>query len=175
MRYLTSEERAEYDQIFYDATHDAVGDARPTREFGDRLKAGLDSALAAGRRWPQWLLDDLIETGLKRRGTNWLKQSELVNIADGESVVIKKSARMGVMRPSEEGDRAYQQVLWQDMSNRDLMQIIRAANSRRKADGMNIATARKLLDLCEKHGVDTVTVALKLEGASLEEFLRRSA
>ena len=176
MRYLSSEEREEYDRIFYDATHDDSGAARPTREFGHRLREGLEAALATGRKWPQWLLDELIESGLKRRGTEWLKQSEFVNVADGESVVVKKSARMGIIRPlTEDGDRAYQQVLWQDMSTRELLQVIRAANNRRKAEGMNIATAKRLFDLCEKHGVDLVSDALKLEGVELDEFLRRSA
>lgn len=176
MRYLSAAERAEYDQMFYDATHDASGVVLPTREFGERLRMVLEGALQSGRSWPQWLLDDLIEAGLKRRGKDWLKESEVISIANGESVFVSKSARIGVERVQEGGgDRAYQQVLWRELTENELRQIIRTASNRRKAEGITISTAKRLLKLCKKHGVDNVSAALALEGVTLDEFLGRAA
>lgn len=171
-RYLSPDERAEYDQIFYDATHDASGNVLPTRAFGERLRHGLEGALQSGRAWPQWVLDDAVESALQRRGKDWLKDSEVITIANGKSAFVNKSARIGVERDQEGGgDRAYQQVLWDDLTEAELLQIIRAANSRRKAEGITISTAKKLLNLCKKHGVVTVAEALKAEGVGLDEFL----
>lgn len=175
MRYLSAEERTEYDQIFYDATHDG-GVVLPTRDFGERLRIALESALQSGRRWPQWLMDDLVEEGLKRRGKEWLKESEVISIAAGESAFVNKSARIGVERAQDEsGDRAYQQVLWSDLTENELRRIIQSASNRRKAEAITVSTATRLLKLCQKHAVTTVSEALALEGVSLDEFLGRAA
>lgn len=174
LRMLSTEEREEYDGIVYDATHDANGKAWPTAEFGPRFRDGMERAEAAGRQWPRWLMDDMVDAGLQRRAKEWLKQREFVSIADGESKVITKAAHMGVWRKSG-GSAGFQQVLWSDMTIQDLLGLIGAASKRRESEAVNISMAKRLLKLCKSHGVHSVSDALKLEGVELDEFLRRSA
>lgn len=174
LRMLSALERQRYDRIVYEATHAEDGTVRPTVEFGARFLAALQDAEKFGDSWPGWLIADVAEAGLQRRAKEWLKQKDVVSVADGESAFVSKSARMGVLRRSE-GGAGYQQVLWTDMTVEDLLAVIDAAAKRRKAEGVNIITAKRLVDLCEKHSATTVSEALDLEGIDLDEFLRRSA
>jgi len=174
LRMLSPEERQSYDEIVYDAIHDESGNVRPTAEFGSRFLAGLEDAEKFGHQWPRWLISDVAEAGLQRRAKEWLKQKDVISIADGESAFVTKAARMGVLRRNGEAV-GYQQVFWSDMTVGDLLGVIGSATKRREADGINIITAQRLLDLCGAHGVSTVSEALDLEGASIDEFLGRSA
>jgi hypothetical protein len=174
LRMLSTEERAEYDQIVYDAIHDGNGEVRPTAEFGSRFRQGLEHAESIGRTWPRWLMDEMVDTGLQRRAKEWLKAQEFVSISNGKSGIITKAARIGVLRRFG-ASSGYQQVLWSELTVDDLIEVVESASKRRRAEAVNISTARRLLALCRTHHVSTVGEALDLEGASLNEFLGRSA
>lgn len=172
LRMLSPEERAEYDALLFDATHDELGEVLPTKEFGPRMRDALAAALAAGREWVQWLMDDDLESAFQRRAKVWLRESETVDVSGGESVIMRKSARMGVRRKIEAtGESLFRQIRWEDLTVEDLWQILKSASARRASEAVTIATARRFLDLCEEQQAQSTRAALKASGQSLDDFL----
>jgi hypothetical protein len=129
-------------------------------------------AVQAQREWAQWILDDAVLDGLRARGRKWCKEREVVTATVGVRTVTKPDA-MSIRRKNKDGAVEHQPTLWPDMTADDLKQVILSSAKLVVANQDNIAIARRLLNLCEKTGIEPVSEALRSIGMSMDTFLNQ--
>ena len=168
---LSPEERELYDNTMYDAVMRPDGTAYPTREIGDRLYSQILNLAASGHDWAEDFIATCATQSMGRRGKEWAKSQSLIETPDGDRIV-SKSALVATKRRSASGKKDVDQlVLWEQASRDDLIQVI--ARDQRMAHGLGIeiATAKKLLDLINRHRCESVSDALSAAGITLQDFL----
>lgn len=168
-RMMSSEERAEYDDLLYDATHYEDGEKRPSKDRGHRLHDLLVDAEKAERPWATWVREAGEVRGLSGLAGEFLKLQEVIQTPIGERVVTK-SAVMGVKRIAK-GHVEDQQVLWEEMTRDDLQHVIQLAAKHATAARDRIAIGRMLLGLLDETGMNSVPLALESIGKTFDEFL----
>jgi hypothetical protein len=173
---LSSEERAEYDVLLYEAGFDEAGKPRPSHEIGQRVLEMLRSAAyQAQRAWAGYVLEDIAEAGALARWRNWSKRREMVIVA-GQSYVTTKASAMGVRKQDEDGRTFYQATFWQDMTREELHQIMDRSTKQAESEKQTIALARKLLALLDRAPeAQTVADASKALGVDLAAYLAEAA
>jgi hypothetical protein len=166
-RMLSTEERAEYDALLYEAGYDETGQRRPSGEIGDRMHRLLADAVQAGRTWAGYVIDDDARTGHVSRFKRWDKVRTPMEV-NSQSVIVKRSAVMGVVRRDTETGAAYhQQALYVEMTWGELVGVLEGAQGRIASDRITVGICKKLLalklrapesigpaDACGRLGVD---------------------
>jgi hypothetical protein len=146
-KHLSPEERAEYDALLYDAGYDEHGDRRPSGEIGDRVHDLLADAVRAGRAWAGYVIDDDARMGHLARFKRWDKVRALIEV-NHQSVIVKRSAVMGVKRRDAETGASYdQQVLYAEMSWSEVVYVMESAQVRISSEQITVGTCTKLLAL----------------------------
>lgn len=173
-RSLSPEDKAQYDALMHEAGYTSDGQQRPSHEIKDKCEELLRKAVRDGKTWATYVLDADARDGHLKRFKRWDRQRQVVATRFGERVV-KKSAVMSLKRRDDVGRLFYQGTFWDDMNAQDLMDIIGDATVRIESNRDLIATARRLLDLLEKTGMPTVSLALERLGMELEEYLTGEA
>lgn len=111
-KYLSPEERDEYAQILDDALN---GSRQADMPAIDRMEQMLAQADRAGRAWPTLLYRYWQREGMRNALKAHAKaQSRALVAHDGR--LISKDTRRGVLRETEDGRQAWQQVLFVDMT-----------------------------------------------------------
>lgn len=169
-KMMSAEERAELDELLFEATHDVSGNQRPTAEFGYELQSLLSDADRAARPWAEWVIDSANLRGFTAICKGFLKQKTFIHTSFGDRIVTK-SAFIGVKRNDTSGDPFDQQVLWEDLSRDDLQHVVRLAAKHATAARDRIAIGRLLLELLDQTGLDSVSAALAMTHKTLDEFL----
>ena len=168
---LSREERAEYDDLMWNARFHGDGKSRPSHEIAERMHDLLEDAIQAGRQWAQWVMDDDARAGHLRRSKKWDRVRRIILTRHGEKIV-KRSAVMAVRRRNPEiQETGWFDAEWVDMATDELLQIITGARHRLESAKEAIATARRLLRLIDETGAETVGEALKQRGMSIDEYL----
>lgn len=166
-RMLSTEERAEYDALLYEAGYDTDGQRRPSGEIGDRMHRLLADAVQAGRTWASYVIDDDARRGHVSRFKRWDKVRTPMEV-NHQSVIVKRAAVMGVLRRDVETGAAYhQQALYADMTWGELVGVLEGAQGRIASDRITAGICKKLLalklrapdsmgpgDACGRLGVD---------------------
>lgn len=168
---LGREERAEYDDLMWNARFYGDGKSRPSHEIAERMHDLLEDAIQAGRQWAQWVMDDDARAGHLRRSKKWDRVRRFIFARDGEKVV-KRSAVMAIRRHSPGiQETGWFDAEWVDMTTDELLQIIAGARHRLESAKEAIATARRLMRLIDETGAETVGEALERRGMSIDEYL----
>ncbi|MPZ66199.1 MAG: hypothetical protein GEU83_12020 [Pseudonocardiaceae bacterium] len=170
-RMLSSEEREEYDELFYYGTHYRDGKRRKPAEIGPKLLDLLRDAEQARKPWASWTLEDALTDGLRAKGNQWCNTKEIVLAHLGGKIVRKAAAYGTRARNPKSGKSEWQRPLWEHMSRDDLIQVIEASTVRSAAEDELRAVARRLLALVDETGSGTVPEALEAKGVTLAEFL----
>lgn len=175
MRRMTPEERTEYDDLMLIAGTDEHGDPLPSREIGPSVLDALNSAAdQAHRAWAADVLADIFAAGCLARWKNWNRGRAVITVA-GESYTTTKAAAMSVLKKGPTGDQYFQLTLWEDMTPAQLRQILLAAAKRTESEKTTIATARRLLALCDQvPAALTVREAAAALDVDIEEYLGKS-
>lgn len=148
--YMSAEDRSEYDELMLDAGTDADGKPLPSNEIGPRVLSALQKAAdQAHRPWAEAILNDIFTAGCLKRWKDWNRGRAVITVA-GESYVTTKAAAMSVQKRDEFGAKYFQMTLWEDMTTAQLRQLIETSSKRREAEATTIATARRLLELCDR-------------------------
>lgn len=168
---LSSEERAEYDDLMYTARFYDDGKSRPSGEIGDRMHALLLDAVKANRPWAEWVLEDDVRAGHRLRSKKWDRVRRYVLTKKGE-VIAKRSAVMAILRrhPITQ-EPGWFDTEWTDMDTDELLQVIAGARQRLESAKESVAIARRLLRLIDETGAETVGEALEQRGLSINEYL----
>lgn len=175
---LSAEERAEYDALLYEAGYDEYGQRRPSGEIGDRMHRLLVDAVQAGHAWASYVIDDDAQRGHVSRFKRWDKVRTPMQV-NHQSVIVKRSAVMGVVRRDVETGAAYhQQALYADMTWSELVGVLEGAQGRIASDRITVGIGKKLLalklrapesigpgDACERLGVDMYSYLASEEAA----------
>ena len=169
---LTPEERQMYEDMLYDAIILPDGSNRPTIEAGQRLFDALDHA-ADTYEWAHELIAVAARKSLGTTAKEWAKSQELIDTPFGQRTVTK-SARLAVKRRNKDGARVDQLTLWEAATTADLTALINRNSQMRDGLEVDISIAVKLLQLCQKHGVENVHDALNAEGTDLQSYLGRA-
>lgn len=172
-KILTPEERVEYDELLFEAGHDADGKPRPSHEIGARVVAMLrEAAFQAQRPWAGYVLEDMAAAGALARWKKWNATREVVTVA-GETFTTTKPAAMSVRRrDGESGKTYYQTTLWADMTRAQLAEIVDRTSKSIKTEQLTIATARRLLEVLDRAPTaQTVGEAMAELGTTTETYL----
>lgn len=168
---LSREERAEYDDLLYQAGFDDFGNRRRREDIKERMHELLLDALQAGRQWAQYVLDDDVRAGHLARFKRWNRQREVVHTKNGDAFV-RRSAVMALRRKDPvTGESFWQDAAWKDMDSEELIQVIVGCNTRIASERIGLDIARRLLGLLEETSAETVEEALNARHMSLDEFL----
>jgi hypothetical protein len=147
---MSAEDRAEYDELMLSAGAAEDGQPLPSREIGPRvLEALTNAADNAHRAWADAVLDEIFVAGCLKRWKDWNRPRAVITVA-GESYVTTKAAAMSVQKRDAGGSSYFQLTLWEDMTPAQLRGLIESSSKRREAEATAIATARRLLALCDK-------------------------
>lgn len=147
---MNPDERAEFDELMLAAGTDESGQPLPSREIGPRVLDALTNAAEnAHREWASAVLDEIFVAGCLKRWKDWNRPRAVITVA-GESYVTTKAAAMSVQKRDASGSAYFQMTLWEDMTPAQLRQLIESSSKRREAEATTIATARRLLALCDK-------------------------
>ncbi|CAL9612676.1 hypothetical protein SUDANB1_05658 [Streptomyces sp. enrichment culture] len=169
VRSLSAEDRAEYDELLYRAGYTGDGRARPSHEIKDRLDVLLKKAVADGKTWAAYVLDEDARAGHLDRFKRWDKARRPMQARVGERVVRQRSSI--ALKRRGPGGTFYQPTLWLDMAEADLADVEhKAAHSERGQRDLKL-TARRLRTLLRETGADTPRAALEHLGVTLEEYL----
>lgn len=166
-RMLSVEERAEYDALLYKAGYDGTGNRRPSGEIGDRIHDLLTDALKAGRAWAGYVIGDDARAGHLARFKRWDKVRTLMEV-NHQSVIVKRSAVMGVKRRDAETGAVYhQQALYAEMAWSEVIDVMESAQVRIASDRITVGICVKFLalklrcpdsigpaDACARLGID---------------------
>jgi hypothetical protein len=168
---LGREERAEYDDLMWNARFYGDGKSRPSHEIAERMHDLLEDAIQAGRQWAQWVMDDDARAGHLSRSKKWDRSRRFILTRDGDAVV-KRSAVMAVQRRNPDTqETGWFDTEWVDMTTDELLQIVTGARHRLESAKEAIATARRLMRLIDETGAETVGGALEQRGMSIDEYL----
>lgn len=169
---LSPEERAEFDDLMYEAGFDEHGKPLPSGEIQVRVVQALRTAAdQAHRSWARYVLDEMTAAGAMARWRAWSKRREVVTVA-GESYVTTKAAAMGVRKQSPDGRTYYQMTFWADMTREELRQVIDRSAKEVESERQTIALARRLLALLDRAPeAKTVAEAAEKAGVELEQYL----
>jgi hypothetical protein len=147
---MSAEDRAEFDELMLEAGADEHGQALPSREIGPRVLDALTNAADnAHREWAAAVLDEVFVAGCLKRWKDWNRGRAVITVA-GESYVTTKAAAMSVQKRDASGSAYFQMTLWEDMTPAQLRGLIESSSKRREAEATTIATARRLLELCDR-------------------------
>lgn len=178
MSILTPKERAEYDDLMFDAGYDSAGKPRPSHEVGARVAKALRAAAdQAHRTWAELVLEDLVETAALHRWKQWQKQREVVEVRTDagapKAVVVTKPAAMSVRRIDADSGQAYYQLsIWDDMTRDELLQVIHRSSQTIKTSRDTSLTAQRLLALLNKvPEAKTVADAARALGTDVASYL----
>lgn len=167
---LSPEERVEYDEMFYAATHDDLGKRRKPADVGVELLRLLRDAEQAGRQWATWIIDDATLTGLKKSAMRWAGTKEIIQTPVGERTVTKPAA-YGLKRQAANGAIEQLRLGWDEMTSADLRQLMESRSTQIEAERDTIAIAARFVALLERTGVEPVGDALKSLGITMAQFL----
>lgn len=170
-RMLDEEERAEYDQLHYLATHEKNGKRRKSADVGPEMLRLLKDAVQARKAWATWLMDDALIDGLRDRANKWARTKEIIETILGGRVVTKAAAYAIRKRDPESGKSEHQPTFWQDMSADDVRQLIQSRASQVLSERATIALARRVLELIERTESPSLGVALIRANLTWDEFL----
>lgn len=146
-KHLSAEERAEYDALLYDAGYDERGDRRPSGEIGDRMHDLLTDAVKASRTWAGYVIGDDARAGHLARFKRWDKVRTLMDV-NHQSVIVRRSAVMGVKRrDAETGDIYHQQALYAEMAWNEVIYVMESAQVRIASDRITVGICAKFLAL----------------------------
>lgn len=153
--HFNAEERAELDDLMFDAGCDEHGKPRPSHEIGPRVVHALRQAAdQAHRRWAGLILDDIAEAGALARWKSWHRRREVVELGEGDekqTVLTTKAAAMSVRRfNAKTGESFFQATFWEDMTRDELQQVIDRASKQSESELRTAALARTLLALLDK-------------------------
>ena len=153
MRSMNQDDRAEFDDLMFEAGLDDAGKPLPSHEIGERVRDALHKAAdQAHRGWARALLDDLERDACLKRWKAWHRRREVIEVGEGDAkqtVVTTKAAAMSVRRSSEEGTY-FQATFWRDMTRDELGQIIAGSSKRIASERRSIMVARRLLNLLDR-------------------------
>jgi len=153
-RSMSTEDRAEYDELMYAAGLDGVGKPLPSHEIGERVRDALNTAAdQSHRQWARLLLDDIERAGALARWKHWYRRREVIEVGEGDAkltVVTTKAAAMAVRKSEADGRSYYQTTFWEDMTRDELAQIITGSSKRVVAEQRSIMVARRLLTLLDR-------------------------
>lgn len=170
---LSPEERAEYDDLMYEAGYDGDGKPRPSHEIAERVIRMLREAVDQTRKpWAELILADILTVGARTHWRGWIREREVVTIS-GKSYTADKSAVMGIRKKDEETRRTYYQLtFWADMTRDELAQIIDGSSKRIASERVTIAAARRLLRLLDQvPGARTPQEAAEALALDLSDYL----
>lgn len=112
IKYLSPEEREEYAALLDDALN---GSRQADMAAIDRMERMVAQADRAGREWPALLYRQWYREGMRAALKEHAKaQSRALVSYQGR--LVSKDTRRGVLRETDSGQRAFQQVLFDDMS-----------------------------------------------------------
>jgi hypothetical protein len=146
-KHLSPEEREEYDALIYKAGYDESGNRRPSGEIGDRMHNLLRDAVKAGHSWARYVIDDDARQGHLSRFKRWDKVRAPMEV-NHQSVIVKRSAVMGVKRRDAETGALYHQLaLYGEMTWPEVVGVMEASQVRIASERITVGTCTKLLAL----------------------------
>jgi hypothetical protein len=146
-KHLSPEEREEYDALLREAGYDEAGNRRPSGEIKDHMHELLVDAVKAGRTWAGYVIDDDARDGHLKRFKRWDRVRTLMDV-NNQSVIVKRSAVMGVKRRDAETGAIYdQQVLYAEMAWNEVIYVMESAQVRISSDRITVGICTKLLAL----------------------------
>jgi uncharacterized Ntn-hydrolase superfamily protein len=168
---LGTEERAEYDDLMWNARFYDDGKSRPSHEIADRMHDLLEDAIQAGRQWAQWVMDDDARAGHLARSKKWDRSRRFIHTREGDAIV-KRSAVMAIQRRNPDTQETFwSDTEWVDMTVDDLTQVVTESRRRQESARETVAIARRLMRLINEAGAKTVGGALEQRGMSIDEYL----
>lgn len=149
MKFLTAEEREEWESMLTDAVGSADDGAKVTRRAADALKKLLLDAEQAQKKWAGMVFDEATLRGLQGIARSYMKRQSTVMMShDGE--VIGKASRVGIRRKQDDGSQVWQQTLFVDMTWDELAQWLGHIESQVSALLIDKAMVKKIQALRER-------------------------
>lgn len=147
---MSPEDRAEFDELMLEAGADEYGQPLPSHEIGPRVLDALTNAADnAHREWAAAVLAEIFTAGCLKRWKDWNRPRAFIVVA-GKTSVTTKAAAMSVQKRAVDGSSYFQLTLWEEMTPAQLRGLIDSSSKRREAEATTIATARRLLELCDR-------------------------
>lgn len=171
-RMLSTEERAEYDALVFEAGFSDQGQRRPSHEIADRFHQLLLDAVQAKRPWAQWVLDEDARAGHLRRFKAWDRIRHPVQTRNGGKVI-----RLSGIQALRRWDPDAEALFWQDtdygeMNGQDLDSVIEGMRGKIEPLTHNLNTAQNLRKLVDGEPDGTkVNDALARRGLTIDEYL----
>lgn len=168
---LSPEEREEFDQLMYEASHDEDGNMLRSPEIGARVKTMLEDAAQAGRRWAGWFLDDYAEAGCLSACKQWNKRQNEIQVFHGDKLVTKSAMRSIQRADTMTGERYWQPSLYAEMTVTELRRALDQSQSLIMGEQINADVLLRLIKACEDAECETVAGAMERIGTTLDAFL----
>lgn len=172
-RDLTSEEIAELDDAVHEAYRPTPGVQRTHAEAAaDFLQRILPDAEQAHRRWAWAVRAEAMDRGLRALlQDRWKSRGGKFTATVAGKEKVRDRTRGKVIVDPETGVRSWTQMELDFDTATDLRDKIADAVRDIDENRANISIFRRLLDLVESTGAETVADALAAIGVTLEEYL----
>lgn len=169
---MPEDERTEILDAVRDSYLTATGTPRSHAAALTEFAHLLDDAEQAHRPWVRDLRNAWMFEGMRKFiQDQWKAIGKPFVVMDKKGGSHVRSTKRGVLRPDESGKQAWTQMELLDWNADDLQLALNIAATHVEEQRVNIGMFRRLLDLMDRTGKETVGEALSASGVTLDEFL----